>query len=331
MMRLNRAWLIAVFAASFSVVPSLYAQAPGAGGAGVKVDTKASTTSPATAAKAGAAAVGTGSATKAGAGGASGTASAPSPTSTTTATASGTAATGTGVAAGTTTPTTAAPATGTAASTTAAGGTALDGSTYVVRLRDLEQRIDELKEQIRRSHTRLSLLSDTILSGGVGGARAEVVFKNDLSNAFRLTGAIFVLDGVVQYNKQDESDAGLLASQKEIPIFSGSIPPGDHTLQVVLRLRGHGYGVFSYLRGYKFETKSSHLFTVTEGKTVAIETIAWEKGDVTTPLEQRPAVRYTENVRTGMADAAAPASKTAPAAPAQGSVSGGLSVGAGGK
>jgi hypothetical protein len=75
----------------------------------------------------------------------------------------------------------------------------LDGSTYVVRLRDLEQRIDELKEQIRRSHTRLSLLSDTILSGGVGGARAEIVFKNDLSNAFRLTGAIFVLDGVVLY------------------------------------------------------------------------------------------------------------------------------------
>src|SRR3546814_9061043 len=53
----------------------------------------------------------------------------------------------------------------------------MDGSTYAVRLRDLEARVDELKEQIRRSHTRLSLLSDTILSGGVGGARAEIVFK----------------------------------------------------------------------------------------------------------------------------------------------------------
>src|SRR5690348_13559922 len=41
----------------------------------------------------------------------------------------------------------------------------MDGATYAVRLRDLEARVDELKEQIRRSHTRLSLLSDTILSG----------------------------------------------------------------------------------------------------------------------------------------------------------------------
>ena len=46
------------------------------------------------------------------------------------------------------------------------GAPVMDGSTYAVRLRDLEQHIDELKEQIRRSHTRLSLLSDTILNGG---------------------------------------------------------------------------------------------------------------------------------------------------------------------
>ncbi len=179
-----------------------------------------------------------------------------------------------------------------AAAPAEAASTALDGSTYVVRMRDLAQRIDELKEQIRRSHTRLSLLSDTILSGGVGGARAQITFINDLSSAFRLTKALFVLDGAVQYNKED--DTGALASQKSIPIFSGSVPPGDHTLQVLLKLQGHGYGVFSYLRGYKFEVKSANSFTVTEGKTIELKVIAWEKGGVTTPLEDRPAVRYKE-------------------------------------
>jgi hypothetical protein len=171
----------------------------------------------------------------------------------------------------------------------------LDGATYAVRLRDLEARVDELKEQIRRSHTRLSLLSDTILSGGVGGSRASIIFQNDMSGAFRLTRALFVLDGAVQYNKQD--DTGALSGQKQIPIFKGSIAPGDHTLQVLLRLRGHGYGVFSYLRGYQFEVKQSHSFSVTEGKEVDLDVIAWEKGGVTTPLEQRPAVRYLERLR----------------------------------
>lgn len=189
----------------------------------------------------------------------------------------------------------------------------LDGATYAVRLRDLEARVDELKEQIRRSHTRLSLLSDTILAGGVGGARTSIRFQNDMSGAFRLTRALFVLDGAVQYNKQD--DTGALASQKEIPIFKGSITPGDHTLQVLLRLRGHGYGVFSYLRGYQFEVKQSHSFSVTEGKEVVLDVIAWEKGGVTTPLEQRPGVRYVEKLREVTAGAASgPESESAPPA-----------------
>ncbi|HMA96572.1 MAG TPA: hypothetical protein VKP30_27995, partial [Polyangiaceae bacterium] len=111
------------------------------------------------------------------------------------------------------------------------------------------------------------------------------------------------LDGAVQYNKQDES--GVLAGQKEIPIFSGSIPPGDHTLQVLVKLRGYGYGVFSYLQGYRFEIRSSHSFTITEGKTIELKAIAFEKGDVTTPIEQRPAVRYHKNVKAGVQPVAA--------------------------
>ncbi|HEY8944242.1 MAG TPA: hypothetical protein VIM73_08265, partial [Polyangiaceae bacterium] len=262
MKRLNTGFLVAAVAASFFGLSSAVAQAPAAGGtAGATGGTQMKSTGTAGAATAPGAV-----APPAAAAGSPSVGTAP-----------------TAPAAGTTTPpsttgastTSATPASGTAAtagaSTNTSGATGanapIDGSTYVVRLRDLELRIDELKEQIRRSHTRLSLLSDTILSGGVGGARAEIVFKNDLSNAFKLTGVVFVLDGVVQYNRQDDSEAGLLESRKEIPIFSGSIPPGDHTLQVVLRLRGHGYGVFSYLRGYKFDQKSSHSFTITEGKT----------------------------------------------------------------
>lgn len=231
----------------------------------------------------------------------------------------------------------AASSTTTAAASAAASETAapiatpgMDGQTYAVRLRDLEQRVDDLKEQIRRSHTRLSLLSDTVLSGGVQGSRAEVVFENDMSSAFRLTRALFVLDGAVQYNKAD--DTGALSEQANIPIFSGSIPPGDHTLQVLLQLQGNGYGVFSYLKGYKFEVRSTHSFKASEGKTISLQVFAYEKGGVTTPLEERPAVRYGETVTSGIAgggSSSAPAAAPTSAAPA--SASTGFAIGTGGK
>ncbi len=177
----------------------------------------------------------------------------------------------------------------------------VDGATHAVRLRDLQQRIDQLKEQIRRSHTRLSLLSDTILSSGAAGSRASIQLENKLSNLFKVTKALVVLDGAVQYNKSDRS--GVLAEQKTIPIFSGSIPPGDHLVQVLVNLRGDGYGVFSYLRGYRFEVRSSHSFTAIEGKTTRLRILAYEKGGATTPLEERPAIRYLEKVVTGLVEA----------------------------
>ncbi len=201
-----------------------------------------------------------------------------------------------------------------AAQVAAPGAPAMDGATYAVRLRDLEQRIDDLKEQIRRSHTRLSLLSDTILSGGGAGSRASIRFQNELSSAFRVTRVLVVLDGAVQYNKTDQS--GALAEQSEIPIFNGSVPPGDHTLQVLVNLQGNGYGVFSYLRGYRFEVRSSHSFTAVEGKTINLQAVAYEKGGVTTPLEERPAIRYNERMVAGLSDASgapAPAAVPAPA------------------
>jgi hypothetical protein len=222
-----------------------------------------------------------------------------------------------------------------AAKPASSGG--MDGATYAVRLRDLEQRIDELKEQIRRSHTRLSLLTDTILSGGLAGSRSEVQFQNDMSSAFKLVRALFVLDGAVQYNKSD--DSGALAEQKEIPIFTGSIPPGDHTVQILLEFQGSGYGVFSYLKGYRFEARSSHSFTAVEGKTLTLQIIAYEKGGVTTPLEERPAVRFNEKIAAGVSGQSGGASGGKPPAvsangnttTSPGTVSTGISVGVGGK
>jgi hypothetical protein len=211
----------------------------------------------------------------------------------------------------------------------------MSGATYAVRLRDLEQRVDELKDQIRRSHTRLALLSDTIMGGGAAGSRSEVDFKNEMSSAFQLARALFVIDGQVQYNRQD--DSGALGDQKEIPIYSGSVPPGDHTIQVALTFQGNGYGVFSYLRGYKFEVKSSHAFTAVEGKSISVTATAFEKGGVTTPLEQRPAIEWQEKLLPlgGGAVTAQPAAgngnQGSSGASGGVSVSGGISVGGGKK
>jgi hypothetical protein len=166
--------------------------------------------------------------------------------------------------------------------------------TYAVRLRDLEDRVNRLKEQVFRSKARLSILAETVLDRKIAGAKSTIVFHNQMGGSFRLAKATFLLDGAPIFNKSDES--GSLADRELINLFDGPVMPGDHTLSVVLHYRGHGYGIFSYLKGYSFKTRSSRTFTVNEGKVLTLEVVGYEKGGITTPLEERPDVRYKMNV-----------------------------------
>ena len=170
----------------------------------------------------------------------------------------------------------------------------VDSGTYGVRLRDLEQRINELKEQIFRSKARLSLLAETVLQGVVAGSQARIVHENKMGNSYRLVKVVYALDGAPIFNKADEE--GALGDQNEFDIYNGSIVPGEHTLTVKLEYRGHGYGIFSYLKGYRFKVSSSHTFTAPEGKALTLTVVGYEKGGPTAPLEERPAVRFVERV-----------------------------------
>lgn len=172
----------------------------------------------------------------------------------------------------------------------------MDAGTYAVRLRDLEQRINELKEQIFRSKARLSLLAETVLQGVVAGAQAIIVHENRMSSSYKLVKAVYALDGAPIFNRADE-EGDSLSEREEFQVYNGSIVPGEHTLTVNLEYRGHGYGIFSYLKGYRFKVRSNYNFTAPEGRAVTVRVVAYEKGGPTAPLEDRPAIRYVERVQ----------------------------------
>jgi len=177
---------------------------------------------------------------------------------------------------------------------TAVKDTPVDAGTYGVRLRDLEQRINELKEQIFRSKARLSLLAETVLQGVVAGSQARIIHENKMGSSYKLVKVVYALDGAPIFNKADEE--GSLGDRNEFDIYNGSIVPGEHTLTVKLEYRGHGFGIFSYLKGYRFKVSSSHTFSAPEGKAATLRVVGFEQGGPAAPLEDRPAIRYIETV-----------------------------------
>jgi hypothetical protein len=202
------------------------------------------------------------------------------------------------------------PAPADATSAAAASGGGADSGAYTVRLRSLEKNVNELKEQIFRTKARLNLLKETVLGGVIGASRAVIRHKNEMGSSFRLVKAAYALDGVQIYSKSD--DTGRLAEMQEFDVYNGAIQPGSHTLSVVLLYQGNGFGVFSYLKGYKFTVKSSHSFVAAESKSTNITVVGYEKGNITTQLSDKPAVDFRVNVMAageGAAAAAVPAKK----------------------
>src|SRR5581483_3646125 len=133
-----------------------------------------------------------------------------------------------------------------------------------VRLKALERNVNELKEQVFRTKARLSQLKETVLRGVIGASRGIIRFKNEMGGSFRLIKAVYALDGVQIFNKAD--DTGRLAEMTEFDIYNGSLQPGSHTLTVQLIYQGDGFGVFSYLKGYKFTVRDTYTFAAAEGK-----------------------------------------------------------------
>ena len=160
-----------------------------------------------------------------------------------------------------------------------------------LKVRTLEERVSDLKEKIFRTKARLMNLQEMVIGGDITtGSKAVLVHKNEMGSSFYLESVSYALDGAPIYSKVDVE--GDLEKRAEFEIFNGRIVPGNHQLAVQFTYRGHGYGLFSYLQGYKFKVQSSYTFSAEPGKVSTIRVVGFEKGGLTAELKDRPAIRY---------------------------------------
>ena len=96
------------------------------------------------------------------------------------------------------------------------------------------------------------------------GARAVIFHSNEMGTAFVLESVAYALDGAPIFTKVDVN--GDLDKREEFEIFNGRIVPGHHQIAVRMVYRGQGYGIFSYLEGYKFKLQSNYTFNAEAGK-----------------------------------------------------------------
>lgn len=167
---------------------------------------------------------------------------------------------------------------------------------YAVRLRQLAEKISSLKELVSQTKKRLALLKESVLGQSTAGSELVIVQDNRMGKSFRLLSYRYLLDG-----KQLEARNDLTGKDSERgsrKIYAGPALEGVHILTVEFVFRGHGFGVFRYLRKYRYRIRSSHRFKITNGTATQIRVVAKEKGTAFTPLKQRLSVTYEKKLST---------------------------------
>ncbi len=165
-----------------------------------------------------------------------------------------------------------------------------------LKVRTLEERVTDLKEKIFRTKARLMNLQEMVIGGDItSGAKAVIVHRNEMGSSFYLESVTYALDGAPVYTKADLD--GDLDKREEFEVFNGRIVPGNHQVAVQMVYRGHGFGLFSYLKDYKFKVQSAYMLNAEPGKVITVKVIGYEKGGLTSELKDRPSIRYEQEIQ----------------------------------
>jgi len=156
--------------------------------------------------------------------------------------------------------------------------------------------VTDLKEKVFRTKARLMNLQEMVIGGDItSGAKAVIVHRNEMGSSFYLESVTYALDGAPVYTKADLD--GDLDKREEFEVFNGRVVPGNHQVAVQMVFRGHGFGLFSYLKDYRFKAQSAYTLNAEPGKVITVKVIGYEKGGLTSELKDRPSIRYEQEVQ----------------------------------
>lgn len=118
------------------------------------------------------------------------------------------------------------------------------------------------------------LTTSEVSCATTSGACARVILHDEMTSSFATDFESITIDGAVVHEGEFVS-----------------LQPGHHIAIVDLRMHFVSMCIYCYVRAYAFHVHSRHEFDV--GKTsVTLHAIAYEKGGPTTPIEERPDMRW---------------------------------------
>lgn len=154
-------------------------------------------------------------------------------------------------------------------------------------LKDLEGRIESLKERVIETKSRLLNYSQKVAKGFAAGTQVALQLQNELGSDFLVEKISFFLDGHQVYLKEFDLEDKVI----ELDVYRGSVLPGRHRIDVELIVRGDE-GVFDFGHDARLKLESGEYFNANEGKVLQIGLVMFDRGGAFKKIDSRPGMRF---------------------------------------
>lgn len=168
-------------------------------------------------------------------------------------------------------------------------GLSLDDD-FSADLKILQERMAQLKERVIETKARLLNYGRKVAKGFAAGTEISIVSLNQLGGDFRAERVVISLDGHQVFARDYDPN-----NDEELPerlqIYSGSILPGRHRVDLEIYLQGDD-GVFDFGYSARMRMEAGEYFTANEGKTIQVGLNLNDQGGTFKEIETRPVVKF---------------------------------------
>jgi hypothetical protein len=116
---------------------------------------------------------------------------------------------------------------------------------YKSEIKEFDDIIDGINKENKGEEVQINFLKNSLINNEISSAKLLVELFNQDNGYFKILKAKIMMNGVEIYNKKN-------IDKKNITIFNSASDPGMYTFNFNLIVEGAGYGIFTYMKSYKF-------------------------------------------------------------------------------
>ncbi len=145
-------------------------------------------------------------------------------------------------------------------------------SVYQNEIKEFDRIIDQINKDIKKEEKDINFLKNSLINNEISASKLVVKLLNKDSGYFKITKIKITMNGNNILTRET-------LDKKELTLFNEAATPGLYTFNFDLYVEGAGYGIFTYMKSYKFRVNRTVKIKVHDIGKSKLKIIIYKKGD----------------------------------------------------